>query len=456
MNPHARSFSGNHVSLFGLGIEGQSIVTFLLRENVSSVTVYDEKLDANTLEQKISQFKDKRLKGIAGTFPKAVTSQVLFRSPGLRPDLSVFVEARTRHALVTSSTNVFFARCPGTIIGVTGTKGKGTTSALITEMLKAEGKDVYLGGNIGTAPLDFLPQLSKDSWVVFELSSFQLWDIDASPHIGVVVMVTVDHLDVHVDSREYEWAKSQMLRYQTTDDYCVINWDYPNGRKMAQEGEGIVFRTSANQEYKPGAYVKGKQLLYADGVQEETICTIDAISIPGPHNIQNALSAITAAKIVGCTNNTVVKALSSFKGLPHRLEFIAEKNEAMYYNDSFSTTPETTIAAIRSFSEPKIIIIGGSFKGSDFSELGEVINASQSIKAIIGIGEEWSRIKKYIHNSRILIKEGCTSMNEIISTAYAVSKKGDVVLLSPGCASFDMFESYKQRGNQFRELVRQL
>lgn len=453
MNPHATSFQGKRIALFGYGIEGQSILSYLSRYDVESITIYEEAKKSKELSCVVSAYPDIPISIHIGPFPTHDDSDILFRSPGIRPDISAFAYAKRHGALVTSATNVFFAACKGKIIGVTGTKGKGTTSAWIAEMLKADDKHVYLGGNIGTSPLDFLDKVTPDDWIVLELSSFQLWDCDQSPHIGVVVMVTTDHLDVHKDSREYETAKTQMFAYQSSEDYCVVNWDHERSRGFADWGQGIVYKTSTREQFIPGAYVKGISLYVHDGSHEQEIGNIADISIPGPHNIQNALSAIMAATLAGCKSDAIHKALLSFKGLPHRLEFVREYHGIRFYDDSFSTTPETSIAAIQSFKSPKILILGGSSKGSDFSQLGKLLSQDFSVKTIIGIGDEWKKIKNQIQNPDMHVVEGCNTMQEIISSVLLCAKRGDIVLLSPGCASFGMFQNYKERGNLFKQEV---
>lgn len=453
MNPHKTSFQDKHVSLFGYGVEGKSILAYLLHHNVASITIYDEYVTKDECSHLTSAYPHISISIHTGPFPAKDDADILFRSPSLRPDHLVFKHAKQRGALVTTATNIFFAGCKGKIIGVTGTKGKGTTAAWITEMLRSQGKTVYLGGNIGISPLDFLDTVTVDDWVVLELSSFQLWDCDASPHIGVIVMVTVDHLDIHKNSSEYESAKAQLYAYQSSQDYCVVNWDHERSRTFLRYAKGVVYKTSAMNQYAPGAYVRESALYVHDGNIEEKIGSVTDISLPGSHNIQNALSAIMAATLAGCSRDAIYNALRSFKGLPHRLEFVGEYSGIRFYDDSFSTTPETTMAAIQAFPHPKILILGGASKGSDFSQLGSMISHEPSIKAIIGIGDEWQRMKTHIHNPDIRIIEGCHTMKDILSSVLSCAGDGDVVLLSPGCASFGMFKNYKERGDLFKQEV---
>jgi UDP-N-acetylmuramoylalanine--D-glutamate ligase len=326
-------------------------------------------------------------------------------------------------------------------------------------MIKASGKDVYLGGNIGNPPLTFLESLTEDSSVVLELSSFQLQDSTKSPHIAVVLMITSEHLDYHATTEEYVNAKRNILRFQTNHDYSVINRDYPASNESDIHTEGKVYFVSREREVaEEGCFVKDNAVWIRQYGKDEKIIETSEIALLGKHNWENVCAAVMAAKLAGVSSEAMVTVLKTFTGLEHRLELVAEINGVKYYDDSFSTTPETAIAAIESFSEPEILILGGSSKGSDFTELGSVISKRTNIKAIIGIGEEWERIKLAINNYelRIPLIENVKSMKQVLIEVQDIVEPGDVVLLSPACASFDMFTSYKDRGEQFQAEVRKL
>lgn len=446
------SFTNKKVAVLGYGVEGKSVVNFLKKEG-AVVTVFDEKANTEGLEG---------LDGIEvknGAFPDLIRFDCIFRSPGIRPDTPTLVAAREKGVEVTSAVRYFFDHCPAPIIGITGTKGKGTTSSLIYEMLRKEKTSVFFGGNIGTPPLDFLHEVTKDSFVVLELSSFQLMDCTKSPHIGVLLMTVPEHQDWHTSVDEYLEAKSNLFSHQTREDFVVINTDYPLNRKLFQNMPGRILTVSMIPNDHAGCFVSdNNHLIYQhDGKQHDIIDTKD-IKIPGNHNWENACAAVCVAEIVGVKPATIRSILKTFPGLPHRLEPIGTIQGVSYYNDSFSTTPETAIAAIKAFSQPKIVILGGSSKNSDFTELGKVISESTSIRGIVGIGKEWEQIKEKIQvaGSTIQVIEGCKDMKEIVEAAAGMAKEGDVVLLSPACASFDMFKNYKERGNLFREFVKKL
>ncbi|MBI4097103.1 MAG: UDP-N-acetylmuramoyl-L-alanine--D-glutamate ligase [Candidatus Levybacteria bacterium] len=458
------------VAILGLGVEGLASATFLFGQG-ADVTVLDEH-EARWRREFISQLNHEIAYRFGqDAFEDVSSFDLLVRSPGIK--LAHEALSKIPKERITSQTKLFFDLCPARIIGVTGTKGKGTTASLIYEMLKAQGFDAYLGGNIGTPPLDFLDKLEKDSWVVLELSSFQLQDLHKSPHIAVLLMVTSEHLDYHGDTAEYVDAKRNILRFQKPEDFAIVNRDYVASHESDIYTDGKVLQVSRERGVlEEGSFLRDKAIWIRQNGNEKKIIDIKDVRLPGKHNLENAAAAALAALLAGVSIEHIRKTLNTFTGLEHRLEFIKEVNGVRYYDDSFSTTPETAIAAIEAFDAPEVLILGGSSKKSDFSELGAVINKSKNIKAIIGIGVEWERIKAEIENyssseasaeSRssspqgrtimpVLI-EGAKDMKTIVAAASKIAQPGNVVLLSPACASFDMFKNYKDRGEQFKKEV---
>lgn len=449
---------GKKIAVLGFGIEGQSAARFLLKHQVT-VTVIDEKPEAEFYARDIEEFRKQNVEFVFGQIPDLIDYDIIVRSPGIYLMRDEIQKAHKAGVIVSSPIKLFFDFCPTqNIVGVTGTKGKGTTSSLIYEMLKKQGFDAHLGGNIGNSPLDFLDELSSNSWVVLELSSFQLQDLHTSPHIAVMLMVTSEHLDVHKDVMEYVEAKQNILNHQTADDFAVLNWDYPATRESDIHTVAPLFQVSREQGIEQGAYVEGSEIrLKMDGKDELLIKASD-LKLPGKHNFENVMAASVVASLAGVEKANIVKVLKTFEGLPHRLELVRTVKGVRYYNDSFSTTPETAIAAIESFDAPKILILGGSSKGSDFAELGALISSDQSIKGIVELGEEWKKIKERItdYESRITVVEGLNSMQEVVRAAADIAELGDVVLMSPACASFDKFKNYKDRGEQFKAAVESL
>ena len=468
-------FEGKKIAILGFGVEGKSVIEFLHGSN-ALITIFDEKKREDFESNELEKLEQGGVEFVFGAFSSLLSFDIIFRSPGIKPSLPQLVEAKEKGIEVTSAIKVFFDLCPCPIVGVTGTKGKGTTSTLIYEMLKEEARladddesrrkfDAYLGGNIGTPPLEFLPKLTPDSKVVLELSSFQLIDLEKSPadakamagkpHVAVMLMTTSEHLDYHTDVYEYIDAKRNIFRYQTQNDFAIVNRDYPASNESDIHSNGKVYRVSREQDVDQGCYVKEDGIyLKMDGEAVEILKT-EEIALIGKHNLENVCAAVVASLCAGATMKSIIPVLKSFKGLEHRIEFVRLARGVKYFDDSFSTTPETAIAAIESFTEPKILILGGSSKNSDFTELGEIISKSDSVKAIIGIGTEWEKIKERImnHESRIMVIENCKNMEEIVKKCAEIGEIGDVVLLSPACASFDMFRSYKDRGEQFKKEV---
>lgn len=427
-------FKNKKIAIIGAGVEGFSSAQYLKRKG-ANVTVLDKK-DSKDYLNNLNDY------------------DLIVRSPGVNPTLLKDIPKEK----ITSQTRLFLDLCPSKVIGVTGTKGKGTTSSLIYEMCKKQGFDAYLGGNIGLPPFEFLDKLNVHSIVVLEMSSFQLIDIDRSPNIAVILMTTSEHLDWHSSTEEYVNAKRNILRFQKESDFAVINKDYIASRESDLETNGQVYYISSIEDCKKGAFIKENALWISDKDLEEKVINTSEILIPGEHNWENACASAMAANLAGVQIHNIAQVLKTFKGLEHRLELVTEINGVKYYDDSFSTTPETAIAAIKAFETPEILILGGSSKNSDFSELGKVISASKNIKAIVGIGLEWEKIKSEIKNlsSDVLLLEGAKDMKTIVTAVSKLALPGDVVLLTPACASFDMFENYKDRGNQFKKEVEKL
>src|SRR5579885_426884 len=390
------SFKNKKIAILGLGVEGLASAIFLHKKG-ANVVVLDEKQESEIEKGTLQAISTLGITAIFGqhAFSDLLQFDMLVRSPGIRRFVKPLDDAAAKGIVVTSQTKLFFDLCPCPIIGVTGTKGKGTTSSLIYEMLKKSGRDAYLGGNIGKPPFEFLDKLKPDSIVVLEMSSYQLQDMDKSPHIAVMLMITSEHLapdrsgslqNYHPDIADYVNAKRNIVRFQTQDDFAVLNRDYPATHESDIHTKGKVYYVSREREVEQGCFVKGTRVVVrGDFVQakskkqkaknaEEDIIDIKNILLPGKHNWENVCAAVMAATLAGVDKAAIVSVLKTFKGLEHRLELVREVNGVKYYDDSFATTPETAIAAIEAFTQPEILILGGSTKKSDFTELGKVIS----------------------------------------------------------------------------------
>lgn len=380
---------------------------------------------------------------------------LLVRTPGLHPRQIIDKNPRVS-SKITTQTNEFFRVCPSkNIIGVTGTKGKGTTSTLIAKILEASGKTVHLGGNIGIPPLELLKGgIDPEDFVVLELSSFQLIDLKTSPHIAACLMTVAEHLNWHTDMQEYLAAKQQLFNWQTAEDIAIYNADNEFSGLIAGASHGVQVPFLE----APGAFVNGEVIT----IGGETICQTNEIKLLGRHNWQNVCAAITAVWFMlletdGADKIKAIRSvLLSFSGLPHRLEFVRELEGVKYYDDSFGTTPETAIVAIEAFAQPKVVILGGSDKGADYRLLAQTV-LSNNVRCAVLIGEQAGRIQKALEEAGFhAFVPGGTTMSEIVRTTKVQAKSGDVVLLSTACASFDMFKNYKDRGEQFKAVVSSL
>jgi len=429
-------YKGKKLAILGYGLEGQATHNYLSSHGVSA-DVLDEKNSSDYLQ-------------------KLIDYDIVFRTPGISPLRPELVAASRAGVVFTSQLETFFEGCAGKIIGITGTKGKGTTSTLIYDILKAEGFDVFLGGNIGVPAISFLDEVKAESWVVLELSSFQLQTLEQSPYMAVVLNITSEHLDYHQDTAEYRKAKSNIVSHQSTSDYAIMNDDYDVSRDFAKLTPANKYFFS--KEHKvPGCYVDTKDQIILDVEGENLlIAKAEELKLRGRHNLENVAAAVCASYLAGVKTQTISAVIRNFQGLEHRLELVREVAGVRYYNDSFSTVPETAIAALNSFTEPIVLIAGGSDKKSDYRELGQKIVSSQ-VKAIILMGDMAETIRAAIpatfQGETIM---GISKMNEAVNRAASMTESGDVVLLSPACASFGLFENYKDRGNQFKESVNNL
>ncbi len=460
-----------NVAILGYGVDGQSAAEYWHKKG-DNVTICDLRDDI-----KIPEYAKAKLG--ADYLENLENFDLIVRTPGLHP--SKIIENNPDYpdiyTKVTTTINEFFANCPGKIIGVTGTKGKGTTCTIIYKILQAAGKNTFLGGNIGVNPLDFLNEVTEDSWVVLELSSFQTIDIKYSPAIAVCLMVVPEHLNWHTNLQEYIDAKTKLFLGQTnkdsaiylgstenlfvnqkSDDDAVFDANNILSQKIASTSKGIHIPYSApssNEAPKSlnGAYVVN-DVIYMQGTE---ICNTKDIALLGAHNLENVCAAIAAVwSIIGGDVNPIIQVVKTFTGLEHRIEFVREVDGVKYYNDSFATTPEAAIAAIKSFNQKVVLILGGSSKGTPlFSLISEIITGNA--RGVVVIGDTGPKILELLTVRGFSdIALGGNTMNEMVIAAKNIAHKGDVVLLSPACASFGLFVDYKDRGNQFKQVVNSL
>lgn len=409
------------VAILGYGKEGQSSEKYF-QNHGAEVKVW-EHITPKEVEQ--TDFSD---------------FDLVLRSPGIRPPANKELSSQTKY---------FFAHCPAPIIGVTGTKGKGTTCSIITSVLGAIGENVYLVGNIGTPPLDLLDKIKSTDIIIYEMSNFQLWDLHQSPHIAAILRLEPDHLDIHKDYTEYINAKSNITKHQTADDYCIYYHNNADSSRLAK--------------YSPGtriAYPTGRN-------RTELLLALQNLALVGPHNAENAEAALAACAayyqmplddFLQKYRKQIAVGLSEFRGLPHRLEFVRSLNDVDYYDDNFATNLPSTRAAIDSFTKRNTVLIAGGrdkTHNRDLPELASLFNESSNIKNVVLIGESGHDLAAEHPSDKFAVAE---SLAEAVNLArkIAESLKHSVVVMSPAAASFDMFSSYYERGEAFQKLVKDL
>ena len=377
----------------------------------------------------------------------------IFRTPGintLRPEIETARRSGTR---ISSQTQLFFDLCPSSVIGITGTKGKGTTAALLADILRADGDgNTHLGGNIGVPPIGFVEDVGAGDQVILELSSFQLHDLRCSPQTAVILGVTQDHLDYHADVEEYVGAKSSICRLQSPEDFVIADLESPSALRLANSSPAQRVWFGSGKEVESGTWVEGDTLFMRRRQDTTELCQRIELALRGDHNVKNCLAAAATASTVGASVESIANSLRSFSGLPHRLQQIGTLNGIVYVDDSAATTPEAAAAAVRCFDESVHLIAGGSGKGSDFTALGEAVAAS-NVKAVLLMGEEAESIVQALKDSAVrsdLILERGDSMKWAVAAAERHARPGDVILLSPGCASFGLFANYEDRAQQFK------
>lgn len=378
---------------------------------------------------------------------------LIVRSPIVHPRDIVTANSEDILSKVTSVTNEFMRVCPSrNIIGVTGTKGKGTTSTLIARMLETAGKRVHLAGNIGTPPLDILKEnIQPDDYVVLELANFQLIDLKQSPPLGVCLMVVPEHLDWHGDHKEYIAAKQQLFVHQSSEDIAIYYAHNANSNLIAGVSKGRLIPFYA----EPGATVTNNAIVIDDTV----ICKTNEIKLLGTHNWQNVCAAVTAAWQVTRDVEALHQTISTFSGLEHRLELVRTLDGVTYYNDSFASGAAATGAALEAIQAMKVVLIGGYDRGLDLEELAnDLTKHGDTIRKVILMGASAERTSKLLDVHGFTNYEFCNKKDiaDILERAKTVAKEGDAILLSPGFASFDMFKNFEDRGNKFKEAVHKL
>jgi UDP-N-acetylmuramoylalanine--D-glutamate ligase len=454
LQEYIASLRGKTVAVIGIGVSNTPLLRLLLREGIA-VTACDRsdraKLGALAEELEaagaVLQLGDGYLQGL--------DQDVIFRTPGLRPDVPELEAARARGSVITSEMEVFFQVCPCPIIAVTGSDGKTTTTTIIAELLRAAGHTVHVGGNIGHPLLAEAGSIRPTDWAVLELSSFQLMTMTRSPHIAVLTNLAPNHLDVHKSMEEYVWAKENIFRHQQPGDIAVFNLDNAITRELSAHAPGRALYFSRQAEPENGVFLRGDAVISRRDGHERQIMTTEDIRLPGVHNVENYMAAIAA--VDGLVPDETIRTFArTFNGVEHRIELVRTWHGVRFYNDSIASSPSRTIAGLRSFKEKVILIAGGYDKHIPFDVLGpEVV---EHVKLLILCGATADKIRAAVEQApgyrpghpEIL---DVTPFQRAVETARDRAVPGDVVTLSPACAAFDQFKNFMERGKTFKSIV---
>jgi UDP-N-acetylmuramoylalanine--D-glutamate ligase len=498
LRPKSRSRLPYSVLVVGLAREGTALARFLV-ERGARVTVTDIK-PVEALGENVIALAGLPIRYVLGGHPLSLLEEVdiVFVSPGVPLEIPLLVQARQRNLPLSSETRLFTRLCPAPIVGITGSSGKTTTTAIVGEMLRSAGCRTWVGGNIGRPLIAHLDELSTADRVVMELSSFQLefsvaWPEGESrgmlfdpagwsPPVAAVLNVTPNHLDRHPTMEAYTEAKAHILRYQGPDDVAVLNLDNPVTRRMGSQAQSDreVFWFSLEQEVREGAFLRGDELILRQARHEERICCLDELRLLGRHNVANVLAACALATATGVPVECMRQVATSFEGVAHRLECVRERDGVRWYNDSIATSPERTIAALQAFQEPLVLLSGGRDKHLPWDELADL--AWTRVRHLILFGEAAELIEDAMVTARLRHSVGerdsraakpsapdegqatpqtmhmhqAGTLERAVQLAAQVAQPGDVVLLAPGGTSFDAYPDFVARGEHFRQLVEAL
>lgn len=446
---------GKTVAVIGIGVSNQPLIQLLLSRGIA-VTACDRKSrEALGLLAEELEGKGCRLH-LGEGYLQNLDQDVIFRTPGMRPDLPELTAAVERGSRLTSEMEVFFETCPCTEIAVTGSDGKTTTTTIIAELLKAAGKTVHLGGNIGHPLLAETGSMKPEDIAVLELSSFQLMTMTHSPHIAVITNLAPNHLDVHRDFAEYISAKENIFTHQSAEDIAVFNADNDFTLKEAGRAPGRARLFSRQREVEDGVFLRGDAVISRCSGREREILRVSGIRLPGAHNVENYMAAIAA--VDGLVPDEIIREFAAdFGGVEHRIELVRTLRGVRWYNDSIASSPSRTIAGLRSFDQKIILIAGGKDKGIPYDSLGPVVN--ERVKFLILCGATAGVIRRAVEqaeNYAGLEIVDAADYPEAVALARDRAVEGDVVMLSPASTSFDRFANFMERGSVFKELVHKL
>ncbi len=447
---------GKRIGVLGLGRSNLALIRFLSQWDVD-ITACDRKsqTELSKTYEELSAM-DVKLSLGEGYMDSLDEFHIIFKTPGMPNHLPQLISARKRGTLITSEIDLFMQLCPAPVIGITGSDGKTTTTILIGRFLEAAGIKRFVGGNIGTPLIEKVSDIDENSVVVLEMSSFQLQTIRKSPNIGIVLNLSPNHLDIHKNMEEYIDAKKNIYRHQGPKDFGVFNYENAITQKMANEAPYSRLFFSRKREVQEGTFLRDGMVIARFQGKEEALFPISEIRLRGDHNVENVLAATCGVLPYRVGSNAILSALRDLLWVEHRLELVRDLNGVKYYNDSIASSPTRTINGLNSFERPIILIAGGYDKHLDFNELAHVI--VDKVKSLILIGATADKIQKVVEavmeqSGKSLSINRCDTLEDAVILGASAAEEGDIVLLSPACASFDMFKDFEERGKRFKEIV---
>lgn len=448
-------FKDKKVLVSGVAKSGIS-AAYLLKKLGANVTIQDAKTE-DKLGDVVTELKNNGITLFLGANPDDIIEDmdILVMSPGVPTDLPFVNKARENNIPVIGEIELAYMFCKSPIIGITGTNGKTTTTTLVGDICKAYYNNTFVVGNIGNPFADITLDTTNDGAVVAELSSFQLETIkEFTPKVSAVLNITPDHLNRHHTLENYIAAKERVFENQTADDYCILNYSDETTKAMANKTKAKVIFFSLNNSLEEGIYSDDKSIYIKALGYDQKVVDIDELKILGGHNVENAMAAIGCSIALGVPMDIVVKVLKAFTAVEHRIEYVTTVNDIEFYNDSKGTNPDASIKAVEAMKRPICIIAGGYDKGSDFTEWIDTFKGRVKFVAVIGAVKD--KIVDTLNKADFTNYKTADTFEEAIDLCYENAEKGDCVLLSPACASWDMFKSYEQRGEIFKDYVRKL
>jgi UDP-N-acetylmuramoylalanine--D-glutamate ligase len=443
------NLTGKKIVIIGMGRTGIATARFLGKQGAKVIVTDEQAVDQWSSEfEKIA--KEKWLE-IGSYNTRILTGAcIVVPSPGVPPGNDLLVEALKKNIPVISEIEIAYRFLKVPLIAVTGTNGKTTTTTLLGEILKYSGKKTFVGGNIGTPLIEYVEGSQNEDFIVAEISSFQLqWIEKFRPFIALLLNITCDHINYHGSFAEYRRIKTRVFANQTKADFAILNAADPEQEEMDRIINAQVIKFSSKRALQKGIFIKKNNIvLRIPGANEEQY-PLSIINLPGLHNTENVMAAIMAARLCGCSQENIIAAVAAFRGLPHRIEFVGEKNSIKFYDDSKGTNVGSVVRALETFARPVILLLGGRDKDGDFETLKPLLAAKT--KKVILFGEARNRIASLIGKDMPALKKA--KLREAIESAYKNAQPGDIILLSPGCASFDEFANYKERGKFFKDVV---